>query len=97
MGKVHWEITGLKSPSSAQRLENGNTLVSEITGSRVAEWDRDGKIIWQHTGLQNARTAQRFSNGNTLITDLRGVRVVNRQGKIIWQKRMKGVVNAIRY
>jgi hypothetical protein len=58
-GKVHWEIKGLSSPISAQRLEDGSTLVAEVGGGRVAEWDRDGKIVWQQTGLQQPRSTER--------------------------------------
>ncbi len=63
----------------------------------MAEWDRGGKIVWQQTGLQNAHSAERLSNRSTLITDLRGVREVDRQGNIIWQKKMAGVTHATRY
>ncbi len=97
-GKVHWEIKGLNNPMTAQRLENGNTLVAERGGGRVVEWDRGGKIAWQHPGLLGPRSAERLSNGHTLIVlQDRSVREVDRQGKIIWQKQMTGVTHATRY
>lgn len=96
-GKVHWEIKGLSSPGTAQKLENGNTLVAEQLGVRVTERDRGGKIVWQYTGLKSPRSAERLSNGNTLVADSRGVLEVDRQGKIIWQKKMSGVTHATRY
>ena len=99
-GKVHWEIKGLNKPMTAQRLENGSTLVAEQGGGRgVAEWDRSGKIVWQYRGLHKPLSAQRLSNGNTLIAlyDGGGVQEVDRKGKIIWQKKMPGVWHATRY
>ena len=96
-GEVHWEIKGLNERYTAQRLENGNTLVAEYGGGRVAEWDRGGKIVWQQTGLRFPKSAERLSNGNTLIADVRGVREVDRQGKIIWKKGMTYAVHATRY
>ena len=96
-GKVHWEIKGLNKPMTAQRLENGSTLVAEHGGGRVAEWDRVGKIVWQYRGLRHAYSAERLSNGNTLIACRTDVREVDRQGKIIWQKKVTGLYHAIRY
>ena len=46
-GKVVWQLQGLKSPSDADRLTNGNTLVAE--NDAVREYDPDGKVVWQHT------------------------------------------------
>ena len=96
-GTVHWEIKGLSQPTTAQRLEDGNTLVAEYSGGRVAEWDRGGKIVWQQTGLKSPMSAERLSNGNTLIAHKSGVREVDRQGKIVWQKKMTGATHATRY
>lgn len=36
--------------SSAQRLENGNTLVTEGAPGRVFEVDQDGNIVWEFMG-----------------------------------------------
>ena len=44
-GKVVFELSGLSSPSDADRLPNGNTIVAENT--RVREFDRHGTEIWQ--------------------------------------------------
>ena len=52
-GKVVWQKTGLRSPISAQRLNNGNTLIAEHSGARVIEVDRKGQIVWQKTGLKS--------------------------------------------
>ncbi len=98
-GKVHWEIKGLRSPRTAQRLEDGNTLVAEEKG-QVAEWIRDGYVAWEHRGLHQPCSAERLSNGNTLIAlygQGGGVREVDRQGKFIWQMQMDGVTHVSRF
>jgi len=45
-GKVHWEGT-VRQPTSATRLANGNTLVTDTEGRRVLELDRLGKKVWE--------------------------------------------------
>jgi outer membrane protein assembly factor BamB len=44
-GKLLWEAN-VPTPSSAQRLPNGNTLVSSGT-QRVLELDRTGQTVWE--------------------------------------------------
>jgi hypothetical protein len=44
-GDVVWKLEGLSSPSDADRLPNGNTLVAENT--RVREFDRRGNEVWK--------------------------------------------------
>ena len=44
-GKVVWELSGLVSPSDADRLPNGNTVVSEK--DQVREFDRRKNVIWR--------------------------------------------------
>jgi hypothetical protein len=46
-GKVLWEV-GIANPTTAQRLPNGNTLVSS-GGNMVVEFDRKGKQVWKQT------------------------------------------------
>jgi hypothetical protein len=38
-------MSGLSSPSDADRLPNGNTMVSENT--RVREFDKDKNEVWK--------------------------------------------------
>ena len=40
-----WSLKQLKSPSDADRLPNGNTLVAE--NQFIREFDPDGKQVWQ--------------------------------------------------
>ena len=40
-----WSLKGLSSPSDADRLPNGNTLIAENT--RVREFDKVGLEVWK--------------------------------------------------
>jgi len=96
-GKAVWQMTGLKSPISAQRLKNGNTLIAEHAGSRVIEVDRKNKIVWQKTGLNSPGDAAMLPNGNVLIGEYNGKKVmeVNRKGKVIWQRNCPAAVSGV--
>jgi len=96
-GKVVWQMTGLKSPISAQRLKNGNTLIAEHAGSRVIEVDRKNKIVWQKTGLKSPGDATMLPNGNVLIGEYSGkkVMVVDRKGKVLWQRNCPAAVSGV--
>jgi len=43
-GTIVWQKTGLDEPFDAERLANGNTLISEL-GGRVIEVDNGGNIV----------------------------------------------------
>lgn len=52
--EIVWEYHSLHSPpfftswgGSAQRLQNGNTLVTETSEGRVFEITKDGNIVWE--------------------------------------------------
>ena len=85
-------------PMTAQRLQNGNTLIAEYGASRVAEWNRDGAIVWRAGGgLQNPYSAERLKNGNTLISHQSDVREIDGKGNTIWRKPLTGARHATRY
>jgi hypothetical protein len=70
---VKWELNSIDGraiigqPTSAQRLDNGNTLVALYRTGIVVEVDRDGKSVWEISGLLRPVVAQRLPNGHTLI------------------------------
>jgi hypothetical protein len=41
-----WRDSRLQWPRDADRLPNGNTLVTDSNGDRVLEVDRDGEVVW---------------------------------------------------
>ena len=105
-GNIVWEVNQSTtpvfdgSPSTADRLPNGNTLVCEIGGTsefnQVIEVDSAGSIVWEvnetSLGLDNCDwpDAHRLPNGNTLIcagggnARLTGVYEVDNAGTIVW-------------
>ena len=67
-GEIVWRIDEIQNPCDASRLDNGNTLVAERYGNRVAEFDaKTREVVWQ-VPTQSPMGAQRLENGNTLIT-----------------------------
>jgi len=73
-GKVLWSLA-VPSPWAANRLDNGNTLISSNKGF-VREVTPDGKTVWEFTQkdvpdikLFSIQEATRLVNGNTLITN----------------------------
>ena len=48
-GQVAWRVEGLVSPEagSVQRLDNGNTLITESERGRALEVAPDGEIVWE--------------------------------------------------
>jgi ABC-type transporter Mla subunit MlaD len=69
--EIVWEYTEAMMPSLGQRLENGNTLMTDMMNPRVIEVTPDGEIVWEYSGEELAfpYVAQRLENGNTLIGD----------------------------
>ena len=72
-GKELWSVDA-KSPWSAVRLRNGNTLIAGDWSRYVREVDATGKTVWEFTQadvpeiiLGNLQTANRLANGNTVI------------------------------
>jgi hypothetical protein len=72
-GKVLWSVEA-KSPWSAVRLKNGNTLIAGDWSGYVREVNPRGETVWEITQqdvpdfkLFNLQTANRLANGNTVI------------------------------
>ena len=85
----------LASPRFAQRLANGNTLITDAgdqvyAGHRVIEVTPGGDIVWQYGvagevgrdlgHLDKPAAAQRLANGNTLIVEETGPRMLEVDG-----------------
>ena len=81
----------LASPRCAQRLPNGNTVITDsgdrdYSGNRIIEVTSDRAIVWQFgvagqagvdpTHLTRPSAAQRLPNGNTVITEEDGQRML---------------------
>ena len=99
-GNVLWEYTGVENVGDAQRLENGNTLISCGTQKRVIEVTPDKKIAWEfgagdapELNITWVSSIQQLKNGNLLIGNfLRGQEgkgahafEVTRDKKVVWK------------
>ena len=99
-GKVVWEYTGVENVGDAQRMANGNTLISCGTQKRVIEVTPDKQIAWEF-GAKDApelnltwiSSIQQLKNGNLLVGNfLRGQEgkgahafEVTREKKVVWK------------
>ena len=72
----------LDFPCDADRLPNGNTLITDAgdetsLGSEIIEVDPWGRIVWQFgESLNFAHSARRLADGSTLICDTTNNRIV---------------------
>ncbi|MCK4653480.1 MAG: T9SS type A sorting domain-containing protein, partial [Candidatus Cloacimonetes bacterium] len=93
---IVWEYSGnLFWPTDAERLLNGNTLITEFIAHYVIEVTPDGSIGWIYdVGEFGYPTdAERLSNGNTLINKFgrpdipstNSVIEVTPNGTIVWE------------
>ena len=109
-GKVVWEYTGVENAGDAQRLPNGNTLISCGTQKRVIEVTPDKKIAWQFTAADAPdlniiwiSSIQVLANGNLLVGNfLRGQEgkgahafEVTREKKIVWRWDDHGLIKSL--
>jgi hypothetical protein len=90
---VNKNIYLLFSPSFAQRLDNGNTLISDIGNRKIIEVNPDKKTVWQYPPKKSdvreknfigANFCLRLPNGNMIYT-FDKVYEVNSNGDLIWQ------------
>jgi outer membrane protein assembly factor BamB len=99
-GKVIWEYTGVENAGDAQRMANGNTLISCGTQKRVIEVTPDKRIAWEfgakdapELNFTWASSIQQLKNGNLLLGNfLRGQEgkgahafEVTRDKKVVWK------------
>ena len=67
----------LVDPTDADRLPNGNYLVSDAKANRILELNPEGKIVWSYNdNLKQPLDALRLENGDTLISDFDNHRVI---------------------
>ena len=88
--KIVWNYSGdskgLKSPSIANRLKNGNILICDWGNHRMIEVTQDKKVVWEYDQLKVPWGGQRLTNGNTLISDCCGYVIeVTPDKEIVWK------------
>lgn len=76
-GREQWRaaLNGVR-PLRAQRLENGNTLITDQSRHQVVEIDRKSKVVWRKGDLSRPVQAIRLEDGNTLILEQGNQRII---------------------
>ena len=59
-----WAVTGLNEPRDADRLPDGNTIVSDRKGHRVLEVTPDGEVVWEVYTPYETYDAERGAPGS---------------------------------
>ena len=67
---------GAIRPHRAVRLENGNTLITDLQKGQVVELDPNSVEVWKKSGLSHPVQAVRLEDGNTLILEQGANRVI---------------------
>ncbi|MFW5939327.1 MAG: arylsulfotransferase family protein [Halolamina sp.] len=58
-----WSDPRMQWPRDADRLPNGNTLITDSDGGRVIEVDREGEIVWS-ADVDTPYESERFGTGD---------------------------------
>jgi hypothetical protein len=94
--KIVWELANVPNAHDADRLANGNTLVTLRNQGQVIEVDADGKVVWELGDLSSPSDADRLPNGNTLVAESNQVREFDQDKKVVWSKAMAWAVEVNR-
>lgn len=80
-----YDIDVRTSGGKVDILPNGNSLITEVYGNRVIEFNNEGKEVWNFECEQPV-AAVRLPNGNTLVTSMTQMKAleVDPKGKEIW-------------
>ena len=93
-GEAAWRV-GLPR-THADRLPNGNTLVTLRNKGAVIEIDAPARVF-ELTGLSSPSDADRLPNGHTIVAENTRVREFDRHGNDVWQQEMTWAVEVNRY
>ena len=78
----------------ADRLPNGNTLLTIRMLNEVREVDKAGKTVWSIKNLSSPSDADRLPDGTTLVAENGFVRIFSPAGTEIWRKTVTWAVEA---
>lgn len=88
---IHEPPNSLGEPNGDTPLENGDILVSEVTGSYIDEITPTGKLVWTlHLPIAYPSDPQQLGPDRYLVADYTkpgGIYEFNRAGKILWSYR----------
>ncbi len=72
----------------ADRLPNGNTLITLCTQGKVIEVTPKGKVVHELKGLRHPFDSDRLPNGHTLVAQPGEVAEYNAKGKKVWSAKV---------
>ena len=90
-GEIIWQYNqSLKWPRNADRLENGNTLITD--NDKSVEVNPEGNVVWSYDELSlGAYNAERLEDGTTLITTSGDLLIrVDQNEEVIWTFSLSG-------
>ncbi|MCD4656339.1 MAG: aryl-sulfate sulfotransferase [Planctomycetes bacterium] len=78
--------TDIKYPNDADRLENGNTLITVRDSDKIIEVTPKKRIVWEYSGVKGPHNADRLANGNTIIANSMDNKIVevDVNGNVVW-------------
>ena len=92
-GEVLWQHQGNGLTISAQRLENGNTLI--VSRNDVVEVNKANQEVFRHNG-QLVIGARRLKNGDTIVLDRNGTcSRLNAKGQVVKSFQVPAVLTVI--
>jgi hypothetical protein len=85
-GAIGWKFTGI-SPTSVQRLANGNTVVSSY--QKIVEINRDGVVVFSYTTQGHTYHARKLADNHYIWIDACGeIGEIDAAGKLIAKTRV---------
>ena len=90
-GQEVWHYQA-KSPRAAEKLANGNVLISELKNNRIIEVNMKGDIVWQ-AKVDVPLTVYPLTNGNILVAQFSNPSQaveINRLGEVVWRMPVAG-------
>jgi outer membrane protein assembly factor BamB len=89
---VHKPPTSLGYPNGDTPLQNGDVLISEVTGSWISEYTTSGALVWTtHLPLTYPSDPQQIGPDTYLVADYTkpgGLVEFDRAGHILWEYRV---------
>ncbi len=89
---IHKPPTSLGYPNGDTPLQNGNVLISEVTGSWISEYTMSGALVWTiHLPLTYPSDPQQIGPDTYIVADYAkpgGIVEFDRAGHILWEYRV---------
>jgi len=94
--EIVWSYTApgfyTASAGSAQRLFNGNTLISEDRKGHVFEVTASGDVVWEYQSEFETRRAARYALNYCPVTEIRSQKSIQGRLRSIWDQAMNWVL-----